>query len=233
MSLPKGRIAWFTSLLLAASVSANAGPVLSVEAFNGTAATGTPIGLTVNTDSSAGTLVAFNSNYTLSIQGQGAPNISGLALGTLNASSATANGVLTIVLNQSGLTATQAAEPFGVSFTGNMLSANSSATINFADYVTAGITPFNIAATNLLASTTFAATSSVASTASMAVAKGLTVGGLYSQTEVIQINFNTSGSISASSQIISAAAVPEPASVLLLTTGLLAARLAARRTRGV
>ena len=39
MSLPKGRIAWLSGLILAAGVGAEAGPVLSVEAFNGTAAT--------------------------------------------------------------------------------------------------------------------------------------------------------------------------------------------------
>ena len=217
-------------LVLALSVVAEAGPVLSVEAFNGTAATGTPITLNTLTNPVAGTLITSNPELTLAIQGQGVPTNNGLALSTLNASSATNNGVLTIVLTQSGLTSSQATLPFGVSFTGNMLTANSSAVINFADYISPTNALFDMKSSDMLAGTTFNASVASASASSMATATGLTPGNLYSQTEVIQINFNTAGSISASSQIIAASsAVPEPASVVLLGMSLAGVTLLARR----
>ena len=210
---------------------AEAGPVLSVEAFNGTAATGTEISLNTMTNPVAGTLIASNPDLTLLIQGQGVPTNNGLALSTLNASSASANGVLTIVLTQSNLTATQATLPFGVSFTGNMLTANSSASVNFADYISAANAMFDMAKSDLLASTTFNASVASASTSSSATAQGLTPGGMYSQTEVIQINFNTSGSISASSQLIASAAVPEPASAALVGISLVGLGIWSRHRR--
>ncbi len=196
---------------------AEAGPVLSVEAFNGTAATGTPINLNTMTNPTDGLLIASSPDLRLMIQGQGVPTNNGLALSTLNASSATSNGVLTIVLTQSGLTSALASQPFGVSFTGNMLTANTSAVVNFADYISPTNALFDQKPSNLLASTTFRASVASASASSMATATGLTPGALYSQTEVIQINFNTAGSISASSQLIAASvSVPEPASVALV-----------------
>jgi len=217
--------------LLASTGVVEAGPVLSVEAFDGTVAAGNHLNLTTASDPTTGAVTAFNSNLSLLVLGQGIPSNTGLALSTLNASNATASGVLTIVLSQTGVTATQATQPFAISFTGNMLTANSSASLIFSDYISASNAPLDTKPSDLLASSSFGVSSApTLAYSTTASASGLTVGGLYSQTEVIQITFNSSGSISASSQLLPNA-VPEPASIALLGSGLFALGMFTRKRR--
>ena len=235
MSLTKTllRATTVVAALAGSAAVAHAAPSLSFEAANVT--TNQMFALSGSNNGSSGTqsgsLGSGSSLSTVSISSNGAAlSNGGLATITLDASM-TAPGTLDIIVTQQGLTAAQAAIPFSVSFTANALTGGSSGSVTFRDFVSAANTNFDTTSSDLLRAVTLSATATATSDVSTATASGLTVGGTYSETQFIEINFASAGSISASSQITPPTAVPEPASMALLGAGLFGVGMIRRRAK--
>lgn len=216
------------------SAASHAAPVLMAEAFDGSAATGTAIPLTIITNNN-GIYSASGSDanfLNVQVSGNGIPLNTGLGLTTLDAIATTA-ATLTIVLTQTGITALQANQPFAETFTANALLYPATATFTYSDFVSKTNMAFDLNPADLVTPVaTLVETANDGSLKAPGTATGLTVGGLFSETEEINITFSTgsSGSVSASSQMLPTA-VPEPMSLALLGSGLLGVSVLVRRPK--
>ncbi len=207
--------------LLACSLTAHADPILSVQAFDVTGGVSTGIPLTVF-PSTPSSIFAFGNNgdfsaVTLSAFGAALAN-GGLSTTTIDAAGQAGTSLL-LEITQVGLTATQAAQLFHVSYTLNALTGGSAGSVAYSSFIGPDNSAYSTTDT-LLANLVLTGSASVAQYTTSALASGLTPNGLYSETQFLQLNFTNTGSITASSQLLPAAATPEPSSLALLGTGL-------------
>ena len=215
------------AVLLACSLTAHADPLLSVRAYDVTGGAAPsannqifllPVALNGFITASAFNTPDF-SIVNVSAAGASLAN-GGLSSTTLDATG-TAGSSLLLEITQTGLTATQAAQAFGLSYTLNALTSGSA---TGSDVYSSYVGPNNVAfgmKDTLLSNFTLDGSATTGQYSTSKTATGLTPGGLYSETQTIQLNFTGTGSMTASSQIIPAvAATPEPSSLALLGTGL-------------
>ena len=108
---------------------------------------------------------------------------------------------------------------FGLSYTLNALTGGSAGSVAYSSFIGPANAAYGMG-DPLLVNYLLTGSASVAQYTTSALASGLNPGGLYSETQFLQLNFTNTGTMTASSQLIPAAATPEPSSLALLGTGL-------------
>jgi hypothetical protein len=215
------------SLLSASSVQATTVPMLTVS-LQEDALTA------LTSNSTTGSVIMNNTNYgdflLNNVTGLGAPLLSSpyLNLQTLNISMASlnANHTLTIMLTETGLTATTSSLPLTSAFTG-ILSGVSSETVT--SYYDASNAQFGTA--HMLNTSTFTAMSNNSTQVSNENIANLS--NPFSETEIMVATFSAGSmdSLNSSAVIQAGTSTPEPASCALIGGGLLGVALIRRRRR--